>query len=118
MADILGINPVAGVTTTFKVRFDTECVIPAHCHVQLFFPNEYLVKTDGITAKRNIECEFEITSLSPVDSYTCLTLGVPTEEIEVTKKTKAPKKKETEGVRTLFLSESSLFNKTIVFIVA
>ena len=92
MAQILGVNPVAGVATTFKVRFPTVKALPARALVQLFFPAEFVVETDVVSAKRNIECEFEVVSIEKHGSVglQCLTLGFPTDQNEDAKSKPKP----------------------------
>lgn len=80
MASILGINPVAGVATTFKVRFPVDRDLPSRSLVQIHFPRGFLVQTDQISAKRNIDCEFEVLSIDKQPAKTVLTLGHPREE--------------------------------------
>ena len=79
MASILGINPVAGVVTTFKVRFQPIRDIPANAEVQIRFPSAYKVESDAIASKRNIEIDFGVNSVetSTEDDPTIVSLGFP-----------------------------------------
>lgn len=75
MLHILGINPVAGVATTFKVRMqlpkepehELHRAIPAHALVQIHFPSDFQVNTDAVSSKRNIQMEeFGVVSIEKV----------------------------------------------------
>ena len=107
MAQVLGINPVAGVTTTFKVRFPTSTKpLPPQSHVHVYFPKSFLVQSDAVSSKRNIECDFEIISTEtvPETGQTRVTLGIPppAEEEDAKGKAKPPAKPDPD-VRVLVL---------------
>jgi hypothetical protein len=80
-ADVLGINPVAGVVTTFKIRFQSPPLraLPTRAYVHIYFPPEFKVETDTIAAKRNIDCPFEVMNIEKAgaDGRQCIILGAP-----------------------------------------
>jgi hypothetical protein len=79
-ADVLGINPVAGVVTTFKIRFQSPVLraLPTRAFVHVYFPPEFKVESDTISAKRNIDCPFEVINIEKApDGRPCIILGAP-----------------------------------------